>query len=113
MDGDDPGNADTEPDGLTARLSRMALGPARAAARSGREALTGEAERAIDGVLGGPMPETVARAIVEHHVVERRLAERLESVARRGGADPGARERLVRAVEEALAAPPSSGVLTT
>jgi uncharacterized RDD family membrane protein YckC len=102
---DDPGNAGTEPDGLTARLSKMALGPARAAARSGREALTGEAERAIDGVLAGPMPETVARAIVEHHVVERVLAEWLEAVARGDAAATPERERLVRAVEEALASP--------
>jgi uncharacterized RDD family membrane protein YckC len=103
--GDEPGNAETEPDGLTARLSRMALGPARAAARSGREALTGEAERAVDGMLGGPMPETVARAIVEHHVVERVLAEWLEAVARGDAAPTPERERLVRAVEKALASP--------
>jgi uncharacterized RDD family membrane protein YckC len=103
--GDEPGNADTEPDGLTSRLSRMALGPARAAARSGREALTGEAERAIDGVLAGPMPETVARAIVEHHVVERVLAEWLEAVARGEVESTPERERLLRALEEALASP--------
>ena len=40
-----------EPEGITARLGRMALGPARAAARSGRSALSTEAERAIDAVL--------------------------------------------------------------
>jgi uncharacterized RDD family membrane protein YckC len=102
---DEPGNADTEPDGLTSRLSRMAFGPARAAARSGREALTGEAERAIDGVLAGPMPETVARAIVEHHVVERVLAEWLEAVARGEVESTPERERLLRALEEALASP--------
>lgn len=113
MDGDEPGNADTEPDGLTARLSRMALGPARAAARSGREALTGEAERAIDGVLGGPMPETVARAIVEHHVVERVLAEWLEAVARGDAAStPSARDSCARS-RRPWRAPPSSRGSTT
>src|SRR5262249_50042890 len=50
---DDVGAGSPDPDGLAARLGRMALGPARAAARSGREALTTEAERAIDGLLAG------------------------------------------------------------
>jgi len=102
---DDPGNTDTEHDGLTSRLSRMALGPARAAARTGREALTGEAERAIDGMLAGPMPETVAHAIVEHHVLERVLAEWLEAVARGEVESTPERERLLRALEQALASP--------
>jgi uncharacterized RDD family membrane protein YckC len=102
----DDADADTtEPDGIAARLSRMALGPARAAARSGREALTTEAERAIDALLSGPVPETVARSLVEHHVVERALAEWLESMAAAGKRPNPERERLARAVEEALTSP--------
>jgi uncharacterized RDD family membrane protein YckC len=102
----DDADADTtEPDGIAARLSRMALGPARAAARSGREALTTEAERAIDGLLSGPVPETVARSLVEHHVVERALAEWLESMAAADKRPSPERERLARAVEEALTNP--------
>ena len=101
---DEPDDSIEEPDGIAARLGRMALGPARAAARSGREALTGEAERAIEGMLAGPMPEAVARALVEHHVVERALAEWLEALAADQGQSPE-RERLARAVEQALASP--------
>jgi uncharacterized RDD family membrane protein YckC len=85
-------------DRFTARLSRMALGTARAAARSGRSALTGEAERAIDGVLAGPLPESAARSLVEHRVVERVVSEWLEAVA----ADPEQRERLEQALLDAI-----------
>jgi uncharacterized RDD family membrane protein YckC len=53
------------------RLPRAAFGPARAVARSGREALTEEVERAVDAMLAGPLPETVARSIVQHRVLER------------------------------------------
>jgi uncharacterized RDD family membrane protein YckC len=98
------GEGTSEPDGLTARLSRMALGPARAAARSGREALTGEAERAVEGLLAGPMPEAVARSLVEHHVFERALAEWLEAMAAQHAPSPD-RKRLAEAFEQALASP--------
>ena len=102
---DDADAGTPEPDGLASRLSRMALGPARAAARSGREALTTEAERAVEGLLSGPVPETVARSLVEHHVVERAVAEWLESMAAAGTQPSPERERLARAVEEALTSP--------
>jgi uncharacterized RDD family membrane protein YckC len=101
---DDVPDDATEPDGLAARLGRIALGPARAAARSGRDALTTEAERAIDGLLAGPMPETVAQALVEHHVLERALAEWLDAMAAHQERSPE-RERLARAVEHALSSP--------
>ncbi len=94
-----------EPEGITARLGRMALGPARAAARSGRSALSTEAERAIDCVLAGPLPETVAQSIVEHHVVERVLAEWLEAMAAAPGGSSPERLRLEQALERALASP--------
>lgn len=101
---DEPDESIDEPDGIAARLGRMALGPARAAARSGREALSGEAERAVDAMLSGPLPEAVARALVEHHVLERALAEWLEALAADRDQGPE-RERLARAVEQALASP--------
>jgi uncharacterized RDD family membrane protein YckC len=94
-----------EPEGITARLGRMALGPARAAARSGRSALSTEAERAIDAVLAGPLPETVAQSLVEHHVIERVLAEWLEAMAAAPGGSSPERLRLEQALERALASP--------
>ncbi len=101
---DDVTDDASEPDGIAARLGRMALGPAKAAARSGRDALNTEAERAIDGLLAGPMPETVARALVEHHVLERALAEWLEAMTAHQEQSLE-RERLARAFEHALASP--------
>jgi uncharacterized RDD family membrane protein YckC len=101
---DDAGTGSPDPDGLAARLSRRALGPARAAARSGREALATEAERAIEGLLAGPLPETVARSLVEHHVVERAVAEWLESMAAQRESSPE-RERFERALEKTLTDP--------
>jgi uncharacterized RDD family membrane protein YckC len=94
-----------EPEGITSRLGRMAFGPARAAARSGRSALSSEAERAIDAVLAGPLPETVAQSIVEHRVVERVLAEWLEAMAAAPGGSSPERVRLEQALERALASP--------
>jgi len=94
-----------EPEGITARLGRMALGPARAAARSGRSALSGEAERAIDAVLAGPLPETVAQSLVEHQVVERVLAEWLEAMAAAPSGSSPERLRLEQALERALSSP--------
>jgi uncharacterized RDD family membrane protein YckC len=71
--------------GLAARLgratSRFALRPARAVARQGRDALTDEAERAIEGLMAGPLPEAVGRALVEHRVVARVVAEGLDARA--------------------------------
>jgi uncharacterized RDD family membrane protein YckC len=101
---DDMADDAGEPDGIAARLGRMALGPARAAARSGRDALNTEAERAIDGLLAGPMPETVARALVEHRVLERALAEWLEAMTAHQEQSLE-RERLARAFEHALSSP--------
>jgi len=94
-----------ETEGITARLGQMAMGPVRAAARSGRSALSGEAERAIDAVLAGPLPETVAQSVVEHHVIERVLAEWLEAVAAAPRGTSPERERLEQALEQALASP--------
>jgi uncharacterized RDD family membrane protein YckC len=58
-----------------AATGRVALRPARAAARSSGTVVAGEAERAIDGVLAGPLPEAVARSLIEHRIVERVAAE--------------------------------------
>jgi pimeloyl-ACP methyl ester carboxylesterase/uncharacterized RDD family membrane protein YckC len=58
---------------LIPRLDRLARRPVAAAARS-----------SIDGVLGGPLPEAVARSVVEHHVIERIAAEVLAASAEQG-----------------------------
>src|SRR4249919_673677 len=76
--------------------ARLVLAPARMVARSPRVGgavrsgvdsvaesaggvLETEVERAVDGVLAGPLPEAVARSLVEHRVVERVVSEVLAS----------------------------------
>jgi uncharacterized RDD family membrane protein YckC len=87
-----------EPDGESGRLGgllgkagavtgRLTLASARAVARQGKDALTDEAERAIDGVMAGPLPEAVGRSIVEHHVIERVLTEAMEAKSAELGLD--------------------------
>jgi len=65
------------------RLNRLALGPVRAAARSSRGVLEGEAERAIDALFAGPLPEAVGRSLVEHNVVERLASGMFDAFATR------------------------------
>jgi uncharacterized RDD family membrane protein YckC len=84
---------------VAVRLGRAALGPARAAARAGKNALADEAERSIDAVLAGPLPEAVARSVVRHRVAERLLATALAtdwSGSAFGGELERALERVVR-----------------
>jgi uncharacterized RDD family membrane protein YckC len=88
------------------RFDRVPLGPVRAAARSGRELLTDEAERAIDGVLAGPLPERFARSLVENHVIERVVAELLTSAPSGDGALPQI-ERLAEEVTERVVRSPA------
>lgn len=45
----------------------------------GRAVLNHGSERAIDSVLAGPLPEAVARSLIEHHVLERVASEVLSS----------------------------------
>jgi 2-hydroxy-6-oxonona-2,4-dienedioate hydrolase len=51
----------------------------RRAARAGRSVLADEAERVIDGMMAGPLPDVVARSAAEHEVIDRVVAEVLES----------------------------------
>ena len=107
--------ASDEPDDESGRLGgilgragaateRFALRPARAVARQGRDALADEAERAIDGVMAGPLPEAVGRSIVEHRVVERVVSEALHAKAEEAGPSLDSAE-LQEAVRRALANP--------
>jgi uncharacterized RDD family membrane protein YckC len=67
-----------------------------------RGALADEAERVIDGLLAGPLPEAVARSIVRHRVVNRVVDEVLET-AEPGSKDGG--DPLELAVERVVAMP--------
>jgi uncharacterized RDD family membrane protein YckC len=106
--------ADDEPDdagrlgGILGRAGaateRFALRPARAVAGKGRDALADEAERAIDGVMAGPLPEAVGRSIVEHRVVERVVSEALHAKAEEAAPSLDSAE-LQEAVRRALANP--------
>ena len=71
-----------EDSGLTGMLGRAgaaAMRPVRKVADAGKDVLNDEAERAIDGVMAGPLPEAVGRSVVEHRVVERVVASALET----------------------------------
>lgn len=83
------------------RIGQSAIRNARAAARSGRNVLADEAERAVDALLAGPLPEAVARSIVRHRVVQRVVTEALEE----SGTETGGRDPIELAVERAVATP--------
>lgn len=120
------------------RPARLVLAPARAFVRSshvGRAVRSGvggvtasaggvlesEAERAVDAVLAGPLPEAVTRMLVEQRVVERVVSEfvasgdlermvvsaaeneRTTQLAQRVLASPAVEQMLVDAVESRLA----------
>jgi hypothetical protein len=78
------------------RLDRLALHPVREAAGL----LTGEAERAVDGLLAGSFPEALGRSLAEHDVIERVAAELLATPA---GA--GEHDRLERLIEHIVHSP--------
>ncbi|HEX6663413.1 MAG TPA: hypothetical protein VF025_07025, partial [Gaiellaceae bacterium] len=75
------GSSASERGGLLLGLDRIALAPVHAAARSTAGILAGEAERAIDAVFAGPLPEAFGRSLAEHRVVERVVVEALETVS--------------------------------
>jgi uncharacterized RDD family membrane protein YckC len=84
------------------RFERLAVGTMRAAARSSRGVLEEEAERAIDALLAGPLPEAVGRSLVEHHVLERVAAGMLQAETRDGaGVGPAAEEVVANVVNSA------------
>jgi len=69
------------------RPRRLAFGPVLAAARSGRGILTSEAERAVDALFAGPLPESIGRSLAEHHVLERVAAGMLETESADGSVE--------------------------
>ena len=63
---------------------------------------TPEAEQVIDNVLAGGLPEAVARSLVDHHVVERIVAEALERAEAERTSEADQAEQLA---EQVLASP--------
>jgi uncharacterized RDD family membrane protein YckC len=63
---------------------------------------TPEAEQVIDHVLAGGLPEAVARSLVDHHVVERIVAEALERAEAERQLETVQTEQLERLVSDAL-----------
>src|SRR5690242_20297720 len=57
---------------------RLVFAPARAVTASAGERLESELERAADAILSGPFPEALARSVIEHHVLERAVAQMAE-----------------------------------
>jgi uncharacterized RDD family membrane protein YckC len=103
-DPDDPGRLGGILGRAGAATERFALRPARAVAKQGRDALADEAERAIDGVMAGPLPEAVGRSLVENRVIERVVSEALHAKAEETGPSLDSAE-LQEAVRRALANP--------
>jgi uncharacterized RDD family membrane protein YckC len=102
---DEPGDG-----GFVQRVGRAALRPAKAVARTGRSALADEAERTIDAVLAGPMPEAVARSLINNNVVERVVTEAIDAAQLGTGSEVD--EQLERAVERVVESPAFKRVLT-
>jgi hypothetical protein len=81
---------------MVVRLDRLALHPMREAT----SLLTGEAERAVDGLLAGTFPEALGRSLADHDVIERVAAELLATPA--GAETP---DRLERVIDHILHSP--------
>ena len=80
---------DTGLGGILGRAGSAAMRPVRGLAHAGKDALADEAQRAIDGVMAGPLPEAVGRSLVENHVVQRVVHSAVETQrAGTGGEGP-------------------------
>jgi uncharacterized RDD family membrane protein YckC len=94
--------------GMLGRAGAAALRPVRAVAHAGKDALNDEAEKALDGVMSGPLPEAVGRSIVEHHVIERVVSSALETRSTEAATTAGPSvdmEQVEKAVRNALENP--------
>src|SRR5262249_22967975 len=89
---------------MLGRAGAAAMRPMRAVAHAGKDALNEEAERALDGVMAGPLPEAVGRSLVEHHVIERVVSSALDTkTTETGTAGPSVdMEQIEQAVRRAL-----------
>ena len=99
------------PEDRRSPLGRWARYPARAAARASRgpleaaaDELAPEVSKFADRMLAGELPEHVARAMAEHHVIERVVTELAESGALDDAVDKAlASERTTELVERVVA----------
>jgi uncharacterized RDD family membrane protein YckC len=117
----EPKQPNRDDEGLTARIGRagaatgrLAFRPVRAVANAGRDALADEAERAIDGVMAGPLPEAIGRALVEHRVIERVVSQAAETKAAQAEEDatPIDLEPVEQAFRQVLDSPAVERMLT-
>jgi uncharacterized RDD family membrane protein YckC len=72
---------------IIGRASSAAMRPVRGLAHAGKDALTDEAQRAIDGAMAGPLPEAIGRSLVENHVIQRVVHSAVETQKAGGGGD--------------------------
>jgi uncharacterized RDD family membrane protein YckC len=80
--------------------------PGRLEAAAVDAAATTATERAVDGILAGPLPERIGRSLGEHRVVERVVAETVASMdLERAVTSALESERTERLVEQVLASP--------
>jgi uncharacterized RDD family membrane protein YckC len=80
--------------------------PGRLEAAAVEAAATTATERAVDGILAGPLPERIGRSLGEHRVVERVVAETVASMdLERAVTSALESERTERLVEQVLASP--------
>ena len=64
---------------LSSGVGRLGAGAGRLVMRPAGDVLEPVAEAAVDRALAGPLPEAIARSLVEHHVIERVVREVLAS----------------------------------
>ncbi len=101
---------------VSSGVGRLGLGAGRLVLRPTRgvagDMLEPVAEAAVDRALAGPLPEAVARSLVEHHVIERVVREVLASAdfdtAVSAALDDATAERMV---ERVLASPRTEKLL--
>jgi uncharacterized RDD family membrane protein YckC len=82
-----------------AKIDQLVRRPVSAAARAGRIVLEAEAERTIDAALAGPLPEAIARSLLEHRVAERLVDEVLNGVSADGAGVDELLDRIMRSDE--------------
>ena len=102
---------------LSSGVGRLGVGAGRFVLRPTRgvagDVLEPVAELAVDRALAGPLPEAVARSLVEHRVIERVVREVMASADFEAAVDAALEgENTERLVERVLASPRTEKLLT-